>query len=698
MLYHFGPNTRIVISPAAAVPVRRAAAYLQRQVERRSGWRWEVVQESSAAPGDVVLGVTGDGTPGAGLTPEYPEEIALSCSGDPAAPTALALAGSPGVALAAAGRLARLMGLRPGVAALPGLSLREHPAFPVRGQTLANHKQNNTHDKWAWGHWEEYVTELAAWGQNTLIAYPLHPERWHGVLPFDEPPWFATPNHEAEWRRQMAIQARLPQLCRDLGMRYGLWSSVNDVFHEEARRHPEITRLGGAYVCPNIPEGRRRIRALRDRIFAMLPHLDVLVLPSRDNGGCPSCPDCTPWARTYLELVREQIEQAHRYHPECVVWLGLQGLSPSEGQEVLDWLDRERPDWVEAVELGPYSELMSHGDRDSALSTQPYSYGGHLSGPPNRLRAALPGRYRMVLYPDVTHTFRCQYPVVGMDPAVQLVWDRENGPSIRPLEMAALHAATCPPSDGSAPYSEGNHDDVNKFVWAALDWSPGRTGEDVAGEYARWFFGEANTHDAVQIMVTVERALNGPLYDQPAVAEARGLLDACEARDPALLENWRWLNLRLGVLMLDHIQRALRRDRRIAAELRYRVPSGADLDASPFLRDGIRYLERELGATDGLLREIVWTRDRLFALQWLAIRGVASLQQSYMRLDVLLERWKELLGRIERGELDDPRERRAALVAAMQGFEDSVRLATKGIGLVEHLQEYAWEHGPTDWR
>lgn len=701
MRYMFTAETCIVIGENAASPVLKAATYLQTQVEQRTGWRWQIRREmADMDTGAVILGVPGDGTAASPFTPTHTEEIALWCSGDGDAPRVYALAGSPSVALAVVGKLARAMELRPGIARVPPFSIQEHPAYPVRGKTFANHKQNNTYDKWEWHHWEEYLTELAAWGNNIAMLYPLRGARWERALPFADPPWFDDPRRAEEWRRQWEIQTRLPGLCGELGMRYGIWLPVNEVFLEETVRHPEITKNGGAYACPHTPGGRERMRAYRETLFAALPHLDVLMLPTRDDGGCPGCDECTPWAQTYLELAQEQIAQARRYHPSCTVWLSLQGLAPDEAQLVLDWLDRERPEWVEAIAFGPYSELMNYGERTGTgdvLALTLYTYGGPIAGPVQRLRAAVPGQYGVVLYPDTTHTFRSQYAVVGMDPAVQHVWDRENGPCPRPREFAAIHALTSPPSEGSAAYSEGSTDDVNKFLWAALDWTPGKTAEQVITDYTRWFFGADHADNGAALIFAIEEALNAPLYGSAAVQEAKRLVQHCEQRDPALVDNWRWLLIRLAALMLDHMQQTVMRDRELAASLRYRVPGGSNFDPSMYLRDGIRYVTQRFAETEGLLRDIIWTRDALFAKQRLAVRGVANLQNSYMGLDRLVERWREVIAELERGGLVDHQARRATLTAAMSGFEESARAATRGIGLVEHLREYEWEEGPVTW-
>jgi hypothetical protein len=694
MQRRFNAETRIVLGKEVIRPVQRAAAYLQAQVAQRSGWQWQIVQDISPTPDDIVLGIPGDGVPVSPLSPESEEEIALWSAPGPATSPAYALAGGPSVALAVAGRLVRAMRLEPGLAELPVLSLRQHPAFPVRGHTYANHRQNTTYDKWSYAQWEEYLTEMAAWGDNVAILYPLHPTRWPGALPFADPPYFDDPKRAQEYQRQMEIQLRLPGLCHELGMRYGIWLCVNDVFPEEVERHPEITKYGHSYVCPNIPEARRRIRALRDRLFAMLPALDILFLPSKDEGGCPACADCTPWGPVYMELVQEQIQQARRYHPDCVVWMAQQGLSTMETEGLVQWLDRERPDWVEGVAYGPFSELMSYDDgegTDSPLSLERYAHSGMVSGPISRLRGAVPGQYRLILYPDETHTYKCQYPVIGMDRTLQYIWEREDGPAPRPREMAAKQAATAPASDGAVPYSEGNTDDVNKVIWSALNWQSDLTAEQVVAQYAAWYFGPDCAPDAAAIILHMEEVLNASPYGHPAVAEMRALVQACEERRPDLLENWRWLNLRIGVLMLDHIQQVMARDRDLLAQVRYRAAVWRTwIDPAPGLRQTVRFLERRFAETNGLLAEIVWTRERLFDLHKLAIRGVARLQNSYIKMDLLLEEWRSILARLDEGELQDFPERYAAILRPLLVIENEPRRAAEGVALVSPLQEFPW--------
>ncbi len=690
---HLRRNTRIVIPADAIPPLRRAADYLQAQIARRTGWTWPVAAGATPGPGDVLLSVQS-------VSPAATEKIAVF-TGAADSPAVTATASGPSVCLAAAGRLLRLLRLEPGLAWLPPTSLRERPAYPVRGHTFANHKQTNTYDKWNLVEWEEYLTDMAASGANIAVFYPLHPARWPGALPFDEPRWFDSPAKEAEFDRQWEVQTALPALCRDLGLRYGLWIPVNDVFPEEVARDPRLTEHGGSYVCVSVPEARRRVRAIRERLFAVLPHIDVLFFPSKDDGGCPGCERCHPWAPVYLDLAREHYEIARAHHPDCRVWLAQQGLAAHESAMVLQWLDRERPVWVEGMAFGPFSELMTFEDPvggPAEYSLEEYGRSGLISAPVQRLRAALPGDYRLVLYPDEAHTFRCQYPVTWMDPVVQYVWRREDAPSIRPREMAAIFAATAPASDGAAPYTEGNTDDLNKAIWSDLCWDPNLTAEDITLAYCRRHFGPVVAERAAELAFDVEEALGSPVLGHPAIGRARARLDDCESEEPELLGNWRWLNLRIGVLMLDYIRQVMERDRRLAAQLRYRAAVWRSWpDPTEGLRGIIAYLDSQFAPTRALLAEIVRTRDDLYRLGKVSIRAVARMQDSYLGLDVVLEEWRELLARLEQGELPDYPERSHSINAPLARAEEALAAGARGIELVAPLREFPWEEGAPRW-
>jgi hypothetical protein len=91
-------------------------------------------------------------------------------------------------------------------------------------------------------------------------------------------------------------------------------------------------------------------------------------------------------------------------------------------------LDRDRPAWVEAMAAGPFGETITFGG-DTELSLTGYRRSGPISAPIGRTRAALPGNYRLVLYPDETHV-----PQPGSGGAVHL----GTCPTVGPGALGAL--------------------------------------------------------------------------------------------------------------------------------------------------------------------------------------------------------------------------------------------------------------------
>lgn len=685
-------STRIVLAQDATPTVRRAAAYLKQRLYDRCGLNPQIVADQQPRAGDVVLRQISSCSTVNSATQEV---ILVDVKRDAGGSYVRCSFSKDNLALASVGRFLRGLSFEDHTAAWQGGTIRESPAFPLRGVTLANHKQNNTYDKWDWTQWEDYLTELAAWGANLVILYPLHPTRWRGALPFDDPPWFESPELQAEFQRQFEIQLRIPELCQELGMRYGVWIPPNDVFPEQVKRNPALTRFGGTFVCPHMPEALDSIMGIRRKLFELLPRLDILFIPSHDDGGCPGCEQCNPWVETYLDLVKRQAALARAVHPECKVWVSQQGLSFDETERLAKWLATEQPEWVEAVAFGPFSEIATFA---AGASGDGYPLGGDRTGPVALLRRQVPAQYKVVLYPDITHTWHCQYPVTFMDTVIQYVWRREDGPAFRPAEMCQIHEATSPFGHGSAPYSEGNTDDLNKFVWLAKDWCASRNALDVVREYARWFVGEDVEDAVVRAIQLLEAALGRPLYPGHEIEELYKLVREVEKRKPGVINNWRWLLIRIGALMLKYLQEVHVRDRLVLAQIQYRAAEWKHLrDPVPAIERGIEWLALKLSQTGSLLEEIVETRDKLFRLQKLNVRGVSNLQASYVGLERVLKQWREVVADLKKGQVPGYQELYRRLAEPVWACESAMLQWHRGDQLVASLVEFEWEKSPPTW-
>jgi hypothetical protein len=150
-----------------------------------------------------------------------------------------------------------------------------------------------------------------------------------------------------------------------------------------------------------------------------------------------------------------------------------------------------------------------------------------------KLRQSLPIR----LYPDITHSLQCQFPVPDWDRAFAATEGRECI-NPRPNGHAAIARQYLPHSVGFVSYSEGCNDDVNKFVWTAAAWDPGFSVETCLAEYARYFVGVTELAEG---LLRLENNWLGPAAKNAGVEETLAYFQQLEnAATPATLRNWRF--------------------------------------------------------------------------------------------------------------------------------------------------------------
>ena len=191
-------------------------------------------------------------------------------------------------------------------------------------------------------------------------------------------------------------------------------------------------------------------------VFKKLPRIDAVFVPGGDPGHTRPGP--------LMALLEKQTANLKRFHPNAQMW-----VSPQSFSQV--WLD-------EFVTI---------------LRTEPAWLGGVVYGPQVRvslpeLRKAVPARYPIRDYPDITHSLRCQYAVPDWDVAYSLTEAREVI-NPRPRDEATIFHAFADQTIGFITYSEGCNDDVNKIVWSALGWDPGADVLEILRQYSRYFIG-----------------------------------------------------------------------------------------------------------------------------------------------------------------------------------------------------------------
>jgi hypothetical protein len=243
-------------------------------------------------------------------------------------------------------------------------------------------------------------------------------------------------------------------------------------------------------------------------VFRQLPRIDAVFVPGGDPGHTEP--------KYLMALLEKQTQLLHKTHPKAQMWVSPQSFNAA-------WMDqffgimKTEPAWLSGVVFGPQVRVSLPA-----------------------LRAAVPKRYPIRFYPDITHSRQAQYPVPDWDVAYAATEAREVI-NPRPVDEANIFRLLSPYTNGFLTYSEGCNDDVNKFVWSALGWDPDAKILDILREYSRYFIGGKFTETFAQGLLDLERDWRGPLASNEAVYSTLRHFEEMErAASPQVLENWRF--------------------------------------------------------------------------------------------------------------------------------------------------------------
>ena len=467
---------------------RRAAEILVERLTRRSDTvtlasEWSVddrVLLFGTAAGDLVA----EALEKHGLTP--PAQGYLLHALDDR--TLLVAAARPTDLLAAAGGVLRSAA---NDGALP--ANREHsPQLPIRPIYFATH----------FGNWyahapledlKEYVEDLALDGYNELVTW------------FDLHHYASFEDGAADWNRLAAIDA----VARDVGLRVGRIAIANESFEGQAPAGWQATdRLAGTGyetdLCPSIPAARELLlanrRAFLERVKATT-QLDWICLWPYDQGGC-NCDRCTPWPRTYLELGADIAALVDEVLPgtELVVsawWIG----THVEGEDDAFFAELDKhPTWFRTVMAG-------------TVELRRWLAAGR----------SIPEQYGVLLFPEISMFDALPWGGRGANPAPRKF--------VREMQELGPHLA------GAMPYSEGRYEDLNKHVWARLQWDPSLSPEQLALEYATEHFGSECANDGAALLLALEEELR----DLSRAGEVYEMAQRLQEQLPAWArDGWRW--------------------------------------------------------------------------------------------------------------------------------------------------------------
>ncbi|MBL9123279.1 MAG: hypothetical protein JNG90_06570 [Planctomycetaceae bacterium] len=476
----------IVAPPQAKNPIAKAIEVLAAEAEKRTGLRWKV---ASAWPSDPQTPVIAVG-PAAELSKfAGPHAQALGAESPPTgaegyrirlrqseqAPHLLVVGNDPRGVLFGVGHLLRALHMTPGRATLAD----DFDVATAPRYPLRGHQlgyRPKTNSYDAW--------DLPQWEQyirDLAIfgsnAIELVPPRTDDAA---SSPHFPRP--------QLEMMTGMSQIADAYDVDVWIWYPAMDKDYSD-------------------PRTVEFALAEWDRVYQAVPRIDAIFVPGGDPGHTQP--------KHLLALLEKQTELLHQTHPQAEMWVSPQSFNEAWMAEFLEIL-RQEPKWLTGVVFGPQVRLSLP-----------------------QLRAAVPARYPIRHYPDITHSRQCQYPVPDWDVAFAVTSARECI-NPRPTGMATIFRLLQPHTNGFLTYSEGCNDDVNKFIWSGLGWNPDTPVSDILRDYSGYFIGERYRDTFAQGLLALERNWRGSVLANPGIETTLLQFQDLERQaTPAELRNWR---------------------------------------------------------------------------------------------------------------------------------------------------------------
>ncbi|HQR33139.1 MAG TPA: glycoside hydrolase family 20 zincin-like fold domain-containing protein, partial [Blastocatellia bacterium] len=243
-------------------------------------------------------------------------------------------------------------------------------------------------------------------------------------------------------------------------------------------------------------------------VFKQLPRIDEIFVPGGDPGSTPP--------KLLMNLLEKQTANVRRFHPKAGMWVAPQGFTQDWLNEFLE-IVRAEPKWLSGIVYGPQSRL-----------TLP------------QMRAAIPAKYPIRHYPDITHSRQSQFPTPDWDLAFALTEAREVI-NPRPTDQALIFRLLQGDTNGFITYSEGCNDDVNKIIWSALGWNPDTDVREILRDYSRYFVGANYADSFAQGLLALEQNWRGPVITNSGINVTLQQFQSLERQaTPRTLQNWRF--------------------------------------------------------------------------------------------------------------------------------------------------------------
>ena len=478
----------LVVSPATlSTPEQKAVTMLIEEVAKRTHVRWD--RSMTWPSNDTPVVALGPSSALKEFSGKYFNELSSEPSFSAAegyririkrgsgAPVVFVIGNDARGVLFGGGHLLRTLRMNPQRITLPDdVNVTTAPAYRLRGHQLGYRPKTHSYDAWDVPVWEQYYRDLVVFGCNAVELIPPRSDDASDSPHFPRPP--------------MEMMVEMSRLADEYALDVWIWYPAMDKDYSDA----------------NTVEF-----ALKEwsEVFKKLPRIDAVFVPGGDPGHTQP--------KHLMALLAKQTQNLRRFHPKAQMWVSPQSFNQQWLEEFFDILKTEQPVWLNGVVFGPQVRISLP-----------------------QLRAAVPARYPIRHYPDITHSRQCQYPVPDWDVAFAVTEGRECI-NPRPAGQASIFRLLQSYTIGFLTYSEGCNDDVNKAIWSALGWNPDAKVIDVLREYSRYFIGERYTDDFAQGLLALERNWQGSLLANQGVPATLAQFQSMEkSAAPGDRANWRF--------------------------------------------------------------------------------------------------------------------------------------------------------------
>src|ERR1035437_4829544 len=294
---HF-ENAVVVLAGSPTTPQKKAAQMLVEEFEKRTQLRLKIASQVPARAPTIQLRLAA-GKPESFTIASTNNEVVVSGADDRGG-------------VFGAGYLLRQFHMsRQRLELDANLKIATGPKYAVRGQQLGYRPKTNAYDAWNVAMWEQYIRELAIFGNNTIELIPPRSDD------NDDSPHFPLPKIE--------MMVEMSRIANEYGLDVSIWYPAMDKDYSDA-----------ATVEFALKEW--------EEVFRKLPRIDAIFVPGGDPGHTQP--------KYMFGLLEKRTASLHKYHPKAQMWLSPQGFTKDWRDEFWGLMAKD-PKWLSGLVFGP---------------------------------------------------------------------------------------------------------------------------------------------------------------------------------------------------------------------------------------------------------------------------------------------------------------------------------------------------------